>query len=729
MAAPEQIRVAFVVEGKNDLRIVSVDTPLHSIIQELIQVHKLKKSAEEYALVYQKDGNKVKQFKIVTEKDRVEMNAKIVELVDSPAASTARIVTEIKKVEPDPRELSRALGDLKRMAVDSTFARAFFHKSGLQLLMSDTAAGKFRTAEQLEVVLESILLLVEHLVDEDSLRTTDFTQDFIKQLADLTTREGDPAYSLSLRSALSLLTTLVRESEESRSTIDMVVALPNLISLLANVDPRVKLRAITLINTLLQHATPERRGDMVRTLQERPARTLILEHLLPQTGGTGTLQAPMAHQLYLLQHHTLSQVLPRLHTSIEPQDGQALNKIKELRATAFDTGSPTIKNNTRYAQDHKKLGFDNIKDPSLDFLATPPGVLALDCMDHFAKTQQENFMKVVLENSCRADSHACPFARSSIELVRQLAVLLGVGQEADPDCTSFHEMLFKAEHPFEEFYCHCVLLLNKTWRDMRATREDFDKVFDVVREQIEGSLNPAATDPKRAADRPKTFEQFRLGVRSYVDISRRWQADARSRKAWDDSEPVRELKEHLRPEVRELVERQRANFMVEGTRFQRYKKSGEVDGNGKTVNFRYVKLHPNLKTIYVGDWNSEKSLPTIEELEPWLQVADVTLLTEGNCPFLKGCKKPEVVKRSFCLQGENTSLDLVAPDAQTFNYWVDGVKCLKQQPMTSSDYQRELEVLLDMDVRLRLLDLEGLELPAEAPRVPPPPPSFDFAAG
>merc|ERR1719431_185324 len=292
---------------------------------------------------------------IVTEKDRVEMNAKIVELVDSPAASTARIVTEIKKVEPDPRELSRALGDLKRMAVDSTFARAFFHKSGLQLLMSDTAAGKFRTAEQLEVVLESILLLVEHLVDEDSLRTTDFTQDFIKQLA-----------------ALTLLTTLVRESEESRSTIDMVVALPNLISLLANVDPRVKLRAITLINTLLQHATPERRGDMVRTLQERPARTLILEHLLPQTGGTGTLQAPMAHQLYPLQHHTLSQVLPRLHTSIEPQDGQALNKIKELRATAFDTGSPTIKNNTRYAQDHKKLGFDNIKDPSLDFLATPP---------------------------------------------------------------------------------------------------------------------------------------------------------------------------------------------------------------------------------------------------------------------------------------------------------------------------------------------------------------------
>ena len=45
-------------------------------------------------------------------------------------------------------------------------------------------------------------------------------------------------------------------------------------------------------------------------------------------------------------------------------------------------------------------------------------------------------------------------------------------------------MFFKSEHPFEEFFCYCVVLLNKTWRDMRATKEDFNKVFDVVVEQI-----------------------------------------------------------------------------------------------------------------------------------------------------------------------------------------------------------------------------------------------------
>ena len=39
------------------------------------------------------------QYRVVTEKDRADMNANIVELGESPAASTTRIVTEIKKVQ------------------------------------------------------------------------------------------------------------------------------------------------------------------------------------------------------------------------------------------------------------------------------------------------------------------------------------------------------------------------------------------------------------------------------------------------------------------------------------------------------------------------------------------------------------------------------------------------------------------------------------------------------
>jgi len=741
-------RVAFLVNGTPSFRVVSEDTPIKTVIQELLETSRMKGEAEDYALIYQIDGKGVKQYRVVTEKDRAEMNGKIIELGESPSKSSRRIIEQLQKKTPDQKDLTKALKDLTNMAVDATFAKAF-SSNGLNIILSEVAGGKFREAE-LGIVLEGVNLLVEHMVESDTLKDAmTIQQDFIKQLADLTIRDGEQSHNVALWSALNLLAILVKEREDCRSIIDMFVALPNLISLLESQDKRIKLSSISLINALLKHASEERRGDMVMALQERTARNIILEHLLGMVSTInsqnkdssktkdsvrgsgdnfdkeGTWADDMSHQLYLLQHHTLSQVETRLYTKIEPQDSEALNKIKDLRSTAFDTGSPTIKNNTRYAQDHKKLGFDNHKDPSLDFLVTPPGILALDCMDHFAKTQQEQFMKVVLENSCRSDNHECPFAKSSIELVRQLADLLGVGRVEDPNCKQYHEMFFKAEHPFEEFFCHCVIQLNKTWRDMRATKEDFNKVFDVVVEQIEGSLNP-----ENAKERPKTFEQFRQNVRSYLDISRKWQADARSRKAWDESAPVAELRKHMEPETKELIRQQRGNFMVEGTRFQKYKKSGE-ENKGQ---FRYVKLHPNHKTIYVGDWNSEKSVPTIEDLEPWLQISDIELFTKGDCPFIKNMKKEMekmIAPRAFSLQlqgGENTSLDLIAPDQQTYNYWEDGIKCLKQMEMSSKDFDNEKKTLLDMEVKLRLLDLEGVDLPATAPMVPPPPPDFNFSS-
>jgi len=713
----DTMRIAFMVNNKPDLRIISVSTPLQSIIQDLIEFHKLGGSTDDYALIF-KESDKIKEFRVVTEKDRTSMDANIIELAESPSASTSRILNEIKKVVPDTKEFNKALEDLRKMCVDPTFAAEFKTKKGLVFLMGGVSKGKFRNNE-LGHVLHAINSLLEHEnMDIDG--GADIEHEFVSQLADLTSKENS-SLALATKCALNILATFVKDGK-GKEMIDREVALPNLIGLLGNGDQGIQLGSLNLINSLLASVSVERKIDMVRSLQERPARNLIMDHLLgnDKDGFVG-------HQLYLLQYHMLSLLKVRLNTAIQPQDGVALQKIKDLRSTAFDTGSPSVKNNTRYAQDHKKLGFNNIKDPSMDFVATPPGILALDCMDYFAKHHQEKFMKVVLENSCRQDSHECPFASSSCELVKLLANILGVGQPSLPisNLIQYHEMFFKVEHPFEEFYSVCVVLLNKTWREMRATKEDFTKVFDVVKEQIESSLVP-----ERPQERPKTFEAFRSNVKSYGEISRRWQSDAKSREAWSKSAPVAELKLHLAPEIEDLIRQQRGNFMVEGTRFHRFKKTGEQTKS----QYRYVKLHPNLKTVYIGDWNSEKSLPTIEELEPRLQIADIRdIIVGAECQFIKewGKKKDhqhQYSKLAFSLIGENTSLDLVAPDEQTHNYWIDGINTLLRRPMTSSDYQKEKEILTNMEIKLRLLDLEGVELPEVAPTVPELPPDFNFAS-
>lgn len=47
---------------------------------------------------------------------------------------------------------------------------------------------------------------------------------------------------------------------------------------------------------------------------------------------------------------------------------------------------------------------------------------------------------------------------------------------ASENCHDFHPMFFTHDRSFEEFFCICIQLLNKTWKEMRATSEDFNKV-------------------------------------------------------------------------------------------------------------------------------------------------------------------------------------------------------------------------------------------------------------
>lgn len=47
---------------------------------------------------------------------------------------------------------------------------------------------------------------------------------------------------------------------------------------------------------------------------------------------------------------------------------------------------------------------------------------------------------------------------------------------ASETCNDFHPMFFTHDRSFEEFFCICIQLLNKTWKEMRATSEDFNKV-------------------------------------------------------------------------------------------------------------------------------------------------------------------------------------------------------------------------------------------------------------
>lgn len=322
------------------------------------------------------------------------------------------------------------------------------------------------------------------------------------------------------------------------------------------------------------------------------------------------------------------------------------------------------------------------------------------------------------ENSCRADEHECPFGRTSIELVKLLCEILHLGEAPSEQGQDFHPMFFTHDHPFEEFFCICIVIMNKTWKDMRATNEDFAKVFSVVREQIERSLK----------SRPSNLDDFRSKIQSltYANITSLRQQERTSKEECESTaSAIVSLKEKITPEIMELIRAQRLGYLVQGTRFSKYTR-----GVRSKDKFWYARLSPNHKVIHYGDCD-EKTDPTLEELSNKVAVIDIKQLLVGKeCPHMKEMRtRKSALNLGFSItfdNMDNETLDFVAPDETVFKYWTDGINALLSQPMVSKQKEEDFETLLSMEIKLRLLDTEGVDISKDPPPIPDEPENYDF---
>jgi len=173
-----------------------------------------------------------------------------------------------------------------------------------------------------------------------------------------------------------------------------------------------------------------------------------------------------------------------------------------------------------------------------------------------------------------------------------------------------------------------------------------------------------------------------------------------------------------------LVQRQRLNFTVEGTKFAKQRR----EGGSRHL---FVKLSSNHKTLYYGDWNdSENAPPTIDNLPNKIAVADIKDFRTGADSTNQLSAGRDVRRHrgadtasqyAMSIITDSLSLDLLA-DQRTFDYWCDALNALLRRDMVSSKAMDDTELFLSMEIKIRLLDVEGIELPKVAPVIPPPPP-------
>uniref|UniRef100_A0A7N9AT10 Engulfment and cell motility 3 n=1 Tax=Mastacembelus armatus TaxID=205130 RepID=A0A7N9AT10_9TELE len=669
--------------------------PLSAVIKEVCDGWNLP-GPENYALQYA-DG--VQTY--ITESNRLDIkNGCILRLTKAPVSLQPAGSKGIQSSDSGVR--CESLKELASVSTDVTFAQEFISRDGHLLLVKIVEESNELYRKLSNVIMTHTLVGFMELMDHGIVSWENLSSVFIKKIASFV--NAKPTDASIQQVSLDILESMVLSSHSLFLQVKQEITMERLIAHLQVTNQQIQTKAMALLMALLQTAGEADRQVMMNIIH-----------------SSGSVQDEMAHYLYVLQSVTLNHLEPRMRTPLDCCSQEQRDILHGLRQAAFETESEGGLTNERRrslcAKEFKKLGFSNNSNPGQDLVRTPPGLLALDTMFYFATRYPDAYNRFVLENSSREDKHGCPFARSSIQLTLILCEILRIGEPPSETGSDYHPIFFSQDRLLEELFCVCIQLLNKTWKEMRATQEDFDKVMQVVREQITRTLS----------SKPTSLELFKNKVNAlnYSEILKLRQTE-RLHQEETLASPVLELKERLKPELLELIRQQRLNRLCQGTMFRK------ISSRRRQDKLWYCRLSPNHKMLHYGDVEEDTDNPPIETLQEKIPVADIKgLLTGKDCPHMKenkGKQNKEVLDLAFSItyDVEEYSLNFIAPSRTDFCLWTDGLSVLLGRDMSSESMRSELEILLSMEIKLRLLDLENVPIPESAPVVPKPPSNYNF---
>uniref|UniRef100_A0A8C5UTW5 Engulfment and cell motility 3 n=1 Tax=Microcebus murinus TaxID=30608 RepID=A0A8C5UTW5_MICMU len=607
-----------------------------------------------------------------------------------------------------------ALRRLVLLSSDMTFAREVISRDGLQRLGTIIEDGD-DLGEVLALALRTFLELMEHGMVSWETLSIPFVR---KVVCYVNMNLMDPSVQPL---ALRLLESVTLSSPALGQLIKSEVPLDRLLVHLQVMNQQLQTKAMALLTALLQGASPAERKHMLDYLWQRNLRQFIYKNIIHSAAPLGD---EMAHHLYVLQSLTLGLLEPRMRTPLDPYSQEQREQLQALRQAAFEsegeslgTGLSADRRRSLCAREFRKLGFSN-SNPGQDLERVPPGLLALDNMLYFSRHAPSAYSRVSAgKGGGQQNPH---LGRVSVGLAVTIYPILCSPHPSSETAQDFSPMFFGQDQSFHELFCVGIQLLNKTWKEMRATQEDFDKVMQVVREQLARTL----------ALKPSSLELFRTKVNAltYGEVLRLRQTE-RLHQEGTLAPPILELREKLKPELMGLIRQQRLLRLCEGTLFRK------ISSRRRQDKLWFCCLSPNHKVLQYGDVEEGADPPTPEALPEQLPVADIrALLTGKDCPHIRekgsGKQNKDLCELAFSVSydrgEEEAHLNFIAPSKREFHLWTDGLSALLGSPMGSEQTRLDLEQLLTMETKLRLLELENVPIPERPPPIPPPPTNFNF---
>ncbi|XP_022439203.1 engulfment and cell motility protein 3 isoform X5 [Delphinapterus leucas] len=680
--------------------------PLAAVLKEVCDAWSLPHS-ERYALQFA-DGHR----RYITENNRTEIkNGSILCLSTAPDLEAERLLRGLQSESCEGRR--EALQHLVLLAPDMTFTREVISRDGLQRLGSIIEDGD-DLGEVLALALRAFLELMEHGVVSWETLSIPFVRKVVCYVNMNLMDASVQPLALGLLESVTLSSPALGQLVKSEVPLDRLLVHLQVMNQQLQTKAMALLTALLqgasaaerkhMLDYLWQRNLRQFIYKVGRTRPGRPfpapllvahthTRELaVLQNIIHSAVPLGD---EMAHHLYVLQALTLGLLEPRMRTPLDPYSQEQREQLQALRQAAFEpegeslgTGLSADRRRSLCAREFRKLGFSvsdpypapcpclkpglllfqragpflsclspfpQNSNPAQDLERVPPGLLALDNMLYFSRHAPSAYSRFVLENSSREDKHECPFARSSIQLTVLLCELLHVGEPCSETAQDFSPMFFGQDQSFHELFCVSIQLLNKTWKEMRATQEDFDKVTQVVREQLARTL----------ALKPSSLELFRTKVNAltYGEVLRLRQTE-RLHQEGTLAPPILELREKLKPELMGLIRQQRLLRLCEGTLFRK------ISSRRRQDKLWFCCLSPNHKVLQYGDVEEGVGPPAPESLPEQLPVADIrALLTGKDCPHVRekgsGKQNKDVCELAFSVSydhgEEEAYLNFVAP--------------------------------------------------------------------
>ena len=248
---------------------------------------------------------------------------------------------------------------------------------------------------------------------------------------------------------------------------------------------------------------------------------------------------------------------------------------------------------------------------------------------------------------------------------------------------------------------------------MRASILDLEKVMVVVTKQITTVLvNGGLSLTSLEIFRNKLYDL------NYKKITQTEESSQLLDENVLKSKPVQELCEKIKPDIVNLVRQERLRHLVEGAAFPRSARCRDQ--------FFYCRLSPNHKLLHFIDTTSVTQAPTIKQMDKKIQVSEMKLEVGPTCPHASTLKRGQTQNIFSIFYEGDEHLDFIAPNKTIFSIWVDGLSVLAGKPMPSKSSEEDIDTLLNMDLKLRLLDIENVSIPSTQPAIPEERTEFDF---